>query len=184
MIDCNWASFVTLCHHQNTNKLCHCQCQICCQSPSQFRYLPARPRQTHRYHFRSNCSKLRNTTFVILQNPFEIIATTFASHGTCRNFKKDRMINHEVKTRGLFTHSQTLAINSNLHNTSHNEALRFRLVFSTCFDDVFHGNNGVISYDAAHVVNAGWRRIECYARKRTGLRRRAASARGTTICAD
>ena len=27
---CNWASSVTLCHHQNANQLCHCQ--ICCQS--------------------------------------------------------------------------------------------------------------------------------------------------------
>ena len=28
-------------------------------------------------------------------------------------------------------------------------------MFSTCFDDVFRGNNGDIPYDAAHVVNAG-----------------------------
>ena len=52
----------------------------------------------------------------------------------------------------------------NLHNTFHNEALRSRLVFSTCFDNVFRGNNGDIRYDAAHVVNAGMRRIERYGR--------------------
>ena len=74
------------------------------------------------------------------------------------------MINREVKTRGPFTHSQPSAINFNLHNTFHNEALRSRLVFSTCFDDVFRGNNGDIPYDAAHVVNAGLRRIERYGR--------------------
>ena len=105
-------------------------------------------------------------------------------------WQKDRMINCEVKTRGLFTHLQPSAINSNLHNKSHNEDPRSRVVFSTCFDDVFRGNN-----DAAHVVNAGSRGCE-----RAGLngmhgstpdyagfndsRRRAASARGATICAD
>ena len=90
------------------------------------------------------------------------------------------MINRKVKTRVLFTHPQLSAINSNLHNTSHNEAPRSRLVFSMCFDDVFRGNNGDIN------VNAEWKRV--------GLRSppdyaglngmRAAGARGATICAD
>ena len=70
---------------------------------------------THRYHFRSNCLKLRITTFVILQNAFEIIATTFTSHGTCRNLKwrgkKTEMTNREVKTQFyLLTHSRLPSI--------------------------------------------------------------------------
>ena len=85
---------------------------------------------THRrYHVRSNCSKLRITTFVILQNPLEIIATIFASHGTCRT-----------------------AINSNLHNTSHNEAPRCRLVFSTCLMTFSAVIMGISPNDAAHVI--------------------------------
>ena len=168
MIDCNWASFVTLCHHQNTNKCCHSLSVSdllsvnesvslsSATSPDLSVRSPPRPSRPIDITFvQSNCSKLRNTTFVILQNPFKIIATTFASHGTCRNLKTE-MINRDVKTRGLFTHPQPSAINSNLHNTSHNEAPRSRLVFSTCFDDVFRGNSGDIPYDAAHVVNAGW----------------------------
>ena len=71
-------------------------------------------------------------------------------------WQRDRN-DREVKTRGLLTHSQPSAINSNLHNTSHNEDPISRLVFSTCFDDVFRGNNGEIPYDdAAPVGNAGW----------------------------
>ena len=78
--------------------------------------------------------------------------------------KNTEMINREVKTRGLFTHSQPSAINYNLHNTSHNEAPISRLVFSTCFDDVFRGNNGDIPYEAALVVNAGCIRMPDCAR--------------------
>ena len=59
-------------------------------------------------------------------------------------WQKDRMINREIKTRGLFTHSQPSAINSNLPSTSHNEAPRSTLV---CFDDVFRCNNGDILYN-------------------------------------
>ena len=84
---------------------------------------------------------------------------------------------------------------SNLHNTSHNEGPRSRLLFSTCFDDDFRGNNGDIPYDAAHVVNCRMARARLNdMRERNGLRsppdyaglngRRAAGAKGATICGD
>ena len=62
-------------------------------------------------------------------------------------------------------------------------------MFSTCFDDVFRGNNGDIPNDAAHVVNAngaaGLNGTHGRAPDCAGLNgRRAASARGATICAD
>ena len=56
------------------------------------------------------------TTFVILRNPFVIIATTFASHGRSSNYKNGhskRPIDEsrsQDKTRGIFTHSQPAAI--------------------------------------------------------------------------
>ena len=126
-IECNWVSFITLCHHQNANQLCQCQCQICCQSLSQFRY----PSQTH--------------------PRFRPIDITFVQ--TVQSCELQPL--SSCKTLGLFTHSQPSAINSNLHNTSHNEAPRSRLVFSTCFDDVFHSNTGDIPNGTAHVVNTG-----------------------------
>ena len=66
----------------------------------------------------------------------------------------------EVKTRGLFTHPQPAAINSNLHNTFHNEVPDLVWCFPTWFYDVFRGNNGDSPMTQHKVVNAGWRRIE------------------------
>ena len=52
---------------------------------SHFRYRQSP--ETSDISFVQTVQSLRFTTFVILRNPFEIIATTFASHGRCSNYK-------------------------------------------------------------------------------------------------
>ena len=180
MIDCNWASFVTLCHHQNTNKLCHCQCQICCQSPSQFRY-PRRPRQTHpsdpthRYHFHSiklqNCKIQPLSSCKTPSKSLPLLSLATAHAGTLKMAgQKDRNDQSQCQnTRTIY--SQPSAINSNLHNTS---IMRPRDLL-WCFQCVLMTFSAVIMGISPMTQNMlsmpdGTRRIEWYARERNGLR--------------
>ena len=70
---------------ESANQLCHCQIRCHCHCVSQFRY--RRSPGPRPIPFVQTVQSLRFTTFVILRNTVEIIATTFPSHGTCRNFK-------------------------------------------------------------------------------------------------
>ena len=92
---------------------------------SQFRYHQSP--QTSDITFVQTVQSLIFTTFVILRNPFEIIATTFDSHGRCSSYKngQTKRPNDELRSQNtiIFIYSLTAAaINSNLHNTSQNEA--------------------------------------------------------------
>ncbi len=139
----NWVSFVTLCHHQNANQLCHCQCQICCQSLSQFRY----PHHTHRR--RRSAIRPIDITFVQTvqscglqplsscktpSKPLPLHSLATAHAGT---FKMARQKDRNDQSRSQNTRSiyslTAVRHHSNLHNASHNEAPRSRLVVSTCF---------------------------------------------------
>ena len=111
---------------------------------------------------------LRFTTFVILRNPFVIIATTFASDGISSNYKNghskrpiDESRSQKSRQNTRFIYSLTAGRHhSNLHNTSHNEVPDLVWCFPTWFYDVFRGNNGDSPMTQRKVVNAGWRRIE------------------------
>ena len=111
---------------------------------------------------------LRFTTFVILRNPFVIIATTFASHGRSSNYKNghskrpiDESRSQKSRQNTRFIYSLTAGRHhSNLHNTSHNEVPDLVWCFPTWFYDVFRGNNVDSPMTQHKVVNAGWRRIE------------------------
>ena len=122
---------------------------------------------------------LRFTTFVILRNPFVIIATTFASHGRSSNYKNghskrpiDESRSQKSRQNTKFIYSLTAGRHhSNLHNTSHNEVPDLVWCFPTWFYDVFRGNNGDSPMTQHKVGNAGLRRIERLLKLGAGSRR-------------
>ena len=129
---------------------------------SHFRYRQSP--ETSDITFVQTVQSLQFTTFVIFRNPSKSLPLLSLATADAATIKmatqKDRTMNREVKTRGLFTHSQPAAINSNLHNTSHNTVPDLVWCFPTWFYDVFRGNNGDSPMTQDNVVNAGWRRIE------------------------
>ena len=132
---------------------------------SHFRYRQSP--ETSDITFVQTVQSLRFTTFVILRNPFVIIATTFASHGISSNYKNghskrpnERWIaaksKHEVY---LLTHSRPPSILIYITHSIMGSQISSG-VSPTWFYDVFHGNNGDSPMTQHKVVNAGWRRIE------------------------
>ena len=157
-INHNWALFVSLKSLFRvgvvgivTIKRCH-RCQSLSLSPE--------PRDIT---FVQIVQSLRFTTFVILRNPFVIIATTFASDGISSNYKNghskrpiDESRSQKSRQNTRFIYSLTAGRHhSNLHNTSHNEVPDLVWCFPTWFYDVFRGNNGDSPMTQHKVVNAG-----------------------------